>query len=121
MQQGLVSRKERVLSRTSDGAKSRRGKLVFASLVATILIALAPSSAVALKAHVFSSSFGETGSEPGQFSGPVAVAVQEVALADVGDVYVVDKGNKRIERFSTSGPAGDHTWGRSRPARMGRR
>jgi hypothetical protein len=94
---------ERVLCRIADGATARRGKLAFSSLVATLLVALAPSSALALKAHVFSASFGESGSGSGQFSGPVAVAVEEVALADIGDVYVVDKGNKRVEQFTASG------------------
>jgi hypothetical protein len=92
-----------VFGRIADGVMTRCGKFVFWSLIAMSVVALAPSSARALKAHVFSSSFGESGSGTGQFSGPVAVAVQEVALADIGDVYVVDKGNKRVEQFAASG------------------
>lgn len=50
-------------------------------------------------------SFGEPGSGPGQFKEPVGVAVNDVTglQAGEGDVYVVDSGNDRVERFSSSG------------------
>jgi hypothetical protein len=63
--------------------------------------------AVAEKAHVYSSSFGEAGSGPGQLTEPSGVAVNDStdALSEpaAGDVYVVDKGNDRVERFSSTG------------------
>ncbi len=42
--------------------------------------------------------FGSSGSEPGQLSRPEALDVDQV-----GDVWVVDAGNQRIERFDESG------------------
>jgi hypothetical protein len=50
-------------------------------------------------------SFGESGSGPGQFKEPVGVAVNDATglEAGEGDVYVVDSGNDRVERFSSSG------------------
>jgi hypothetical protein len=89
-------------------------------------VGVAPASA--LNGHVFSSAFGwhvdkttggnvctaasgdecgpgEAGAEPGQFSepngseDPSGVAVNDAT----GDVYVVDRGNNRIEQFSAAG------------------
>jgi NHL repeat-containing protein/WD40 repeat protein len=85
-----------------------------------LLVGVAPASA--LNAHVFSSAFGwhvdkttegnvctaasgdecgagEAGAEPGQFSEPSGVAVNDAT----GDVYVVDRGNNRVEQFSAAG------------------
>jgi DNA-binding beta-propeller fold protein YncE len=45
---------------------------------------------------VFSSSFGKEGSGAGEFKESSALAVNEAT----GDVYVVDHGNNRVERFS---------------------
>ena len=59
--------------------------------------------------HAYSASFGEpckTGEYPcgpGKFNGPSGVAVNEVTPGDVGDVYAVNKGNNRVEYFSSSG------------------
>jgi DNA-binding beta-propeller fold protein YncE len=53
--------------------------------------------------HVFASTFGEEGSGPGQLKEPSGVAVNEVALGAVGDVYVADSGNHRVLRFSQEG------------------
>ncbi len=55
--------------------------------------------ALALKAHVYSSSFGGEGSGPGQFKEPSGVAVNDAT----GDVYVVDKGNNRVQEFNSTG------------------
>jgi hypothetical protein len=49
---------------------------------------------------------GEEGSGNGQFKNPTAVAVNSsTSLTEpaAGDVYVVDKGNNRVERFSSTG------------------
>jgi hypothetical protein len=43
-------------------------------------------------------SWGTAGSGDGQFSGPLGVAIDLV-----GNVYVVDSGNNRIQKFNTSG------------------
>ena len=63
------------------------------------VLALGVSPAFARKVYVPSVSFGGEGSGPGQFKEPVGVAVND----ETGDVYVVDKGNKRVEEFTASG------------------
>jgi phosphodiesterase/alkaline phosphatase D-like protein len=78
-------------------------------LVASLVVAGALSGALvfaapgALASYGFGGSFGEEGSGPGQFKEPVAVAVDEVAPGVEGDVYVLDRGNDRVEWFSSSG------------------
>jgi hypothetical protein len=57
------------------------------------------SAASATRGHVFASSFGSEGAGPGQFTEPSGVAVNE----GTHDVYVVDKGNNRVERFAQNG------------------
>jgi hypothetical protein len=67
------------------------------AIVSGLLVWSTP--ALAQRAHVFSSSFGSAGSGSGQFSGPTGVAVDEAT----GDVYVDDRGNGRVEKFSAAG------------------
>ncbi len=55
--------------------------------------------ALAQREHVFSKSFGSEGSGDGELAQPGAVAVNEAT----GDVYVVDRGNERVEIFSSTG------------------
>jgi hypothetical protein len=50
----------------------------------------------------FIAAFGSSGSANGQFSGPNGIAVDNSGLLS-GDVYVVDAGNNRVERFSPAG------------------
>jgi hypothetical protein len=57
------------------------------------------ASSLAARGHAFGSSFGGKGSGEGQFDEPSGVAVSYMS----GDVYVVDKGNNRVEYFSASG------------------
>jgi hypothetical protein len=66
---------------------------------------LCAAPAFALQVHVFERSFGEPGSGPGQLKEPVGVAVNDSTSLEPtsGNVYVVDKGNNRVERFSSSG------------------
>jgi hypothetical protein len=87
----------------------RRGAshAVLAALVSVLcaLAALAPASALALN-HGFTGAFGSettTPANPYPLSNPSGVAVNEVTSGDVGDVYVVDKGNNRVEVFNSSG------------------
>lgn len=49
--------------------------------------------------HVLGQTFGEAGHEPGQFNEPTSIAVSSATH----DVYVVDKGNGRVEKFTDSG------------------
>jgi hypothetical protein len=46
---------------------------------------------------------GQEGSGEGQFKAPSGVAVEEVAPGKVGDVYVVDTGNNRVQWFNAEG------------------
>jgi hypothetical protein len=64
---------------------------------------LVTTPALALSDHAYQGSFGSSGAGAGQFDEPSGVAVEEVALGKVGDVYVVDRGNDRVEWFSPEG------------------
>jgi DNA-binding beta-propeller fold protein YncE len=67
------------------------------------MLAFTSAPALAAEGHVFSSSFGEacTGAPcgPTQFSDPTGVAINNAT----GNVYVVDKGNNRVEEFDPTG------------------
>lgn len=58
-----------------------------------------PPAALARTVHVFSTTFGSEGSGSGQFVEPVGVAVNSTTH----DVYVVDRTNGRVEKFSANG------------------
>jgi streptogramin lyase len=76
---------------------------VLALTLTTVLLLIAASTSLAVNVHVFASSFGAVGTGAGQFEGPSGVAVEEVALGKVDDVYVVDRGNDRVQWFSAEG------------------
>ena len=79
---------------------SRNGRL--AGLVLCIALGglLAWSApALAARGHIFSTSFAGPGSGNGELNEPAGVAVND----STHDVYVVDKGNNRVEEFSASG------------------
>jgi hypothetical protein len=69
------------------------------------ILSFACASAFAVHIYYPSTSFGAPGSGPGQFNEPIGVAVNDGtgAEAGAGDVYVADKGNDRVERFSAGG------------------
>jgi hypothetical protein len=58
-----------------------------------------PSVALATRGHVLATTFGKAGSGNGELNGPSGVAVNEATH----DVYVVDKGNDRVENFTAAG------------------
>jgi DNA-binding beta-propeller fold protein YncE len=64
--------------------------------IGALLLWSAPALALSQRGHVLSFSFGTGGSGEGQFFEPGGVAVNE----STGDVYVADRGNNRVERFS---------------------
>jgi DNA-binding beta-propeller fold protein YncE len=73
-----------------------RGSLVwFCVLVGSVSLWGTP--AVAKVIHVQDSEYGSEGSGPGQFSGPLGLAVND----QTHNVYVVDGGNGRVEEFSS--------------------
>jgi DNA-binding beta-propeller fold protein YncE len=55
--------------------------------------------ALAARGHVLEGSFGKAGSGNGELSAPANVAVNEAT----GEVYVLDKGNDRVEYFTAAG------------------
>ncbi len=65
------------------------------------VLVLSAGSALAARGHVFceTCTFGSKGAGPGQFENPAGVAIDEAT----GDVYVVDKGDDRVEWFSSTG------------------
>jgi len=72
--------------------------LVAASVL--VLFSLAsPVSAFAETHRGFTGSFGSEGTEAGKLTEPAGVAVNQAT----GDVYVVDKGNSRIDEFEADG------------------
>lgn len=82
-------------------ARQRRARLALATCLLSIVLAIwsVPALALSQRGHVFAQAFGEPGSAAGQLSEPAGVAVAEAS----GDVYVVDRGNNRIERFGPDG------------------
>ena len=87
-------------SEGSRGAARRRGLL--ATLLALCGLLLFSASALALvkRGHVYESalSFGSKGQGEGQFENPAGIAISQVGKT-AGDIYVVDRGNNRIEQF----------------------
>ena len=96
-----LSRGKGIGAPETDGGSGafRAGRRLALSVLATTLGALAFASAPALAAssHVFSGEFnGGVGHE---FNDPTGIAVNNAT----GDVYVVDKGNNRVEEFNSEG------------------
>ncbi len=75
-------------------------------VLVTVMLGFA-SPASAKKVYIPGVPFGSEGSGNGQFKEPVGVAVDDssepLVQPAAGDVYVVDKGNDRVERFSSTG------------------
>jgi hypothetical protein len=93
-----VAEPARVLAFDGSGApKIGRAALLVVLVLGALLLTTTP--ALATGEHTFSDSFGAPGSGPGELTEPAGVAVDEAT----GDVYVVDKGDNRVERFSSTG------------------
>ena len=75
--------------------------VVLALLVAVItVVGPAPNPAAAVELPpVFSLKWGTSGSGNGQFNSPYGVAVDSSS----GNVYVVDTGNRRVQKFTSTG------------------
>jgi DNA-binding beta-propeller fold protein YncE len=69
------------------------------TLLAGLVVWAAPALALSQRGYVFETSIGSSGSQAGQVSKPSGVAVNEAT----GDLYVVDRGNNRVEQFSAEG------------------
>jgi DNA-binding beta-propeller fold protein YncE len=70
---------------------------IAALVVVAALFAATP--ALARRGHEFGKAFGTVGSGEGQFKEPAGIAVNEATH----QLYVVDKGNDRVEVFSSTG------------------
>jgi DNA-binding beta-propeller fold protein YncE len=66
-----------------------------AVLLASLVAGAQSASALSTRGHAFLESFGAPGGAAGQLNQPRGVAVNETT----GDIYVVDAGNSRVERF----------------------
>jgi hypothetical protein len=83
------------------GGDMKRNKTNFfavfvGALVASVVMA---TPALAATGHGFTASFGSEGSAAGQIEEPAGVAVND----KTHDVYVVDRGNNRIDEFESDG------------------
>ncbi len=78
-------------------------RVLCASLASLVVLAVAgtclATSAFAGEGYGVRSTFGSAGTGPGEFEGPLGVAVNQ----ESGDVYVSDSGNRRVEYFSAAG------------------
>ncbi|HEX9482741.1 MAG TPA: hypothetical protein VF927_11625, partial [Solirubrobacteraceae bacterium] len=83
------------------GGHRVRGRTLCALLAAAGALLVLCSSATALsqRGHVLERSFGSPGSAAGQLEEPKGVAINESS----GDIYVVDSGNNRVDRFDHEG------------------
>ena len=90
------------------GGLHTRGMMAAALVlaVAALLALCSSATALPLRGHVLERSFGSTGSEAGQMLEPKGVAINE----KTGDIYVVDSGNNRVDRFNKEG-AFIEAWG----------
>ena len=79
------------------------GRVVALVCILFGVLAFSSAPALAVRSHVFEKSFGEpcttTPCSDGQFNEPAGVAVNEAT----GGVYVVDKGDHRVEWFNSTG------------------
>jgi DNA-binding beta-propeller fold protein YncE len=67
--------------------------------VGLLLTIAASASALSQRGHVLANTFGTEGSGAGELKDPQGVAVNE----QTGDIYVVDAGNARVDRFDAEG------------------
>ena len=81
------------------GARNRAVAIVLALGALGAGLLLSSATALAGEGYGVSGTFGSAGSGAGQFSGPEGVAVGQGS----GEVFVVDQGNNRVERFSGAG------------------
>ncbi|MGA9285293.1 MAG: hypothetical protein WBV85_07605 [Solirubrobacteraceae bacterium] len=81
----------------------KRIAAVLAVLFATVGVSALFGPSTFAAEYLPSGTFGSEGSGDGQFEAPAGVAVNEVAVGALGDVYVIDTGNERIERFDFEG------------------
>jgi DNA-binding beta-propeller fold protein YncE len=85
------------IARMRVGTAFRGGLLVL--LAAVFALVGLTASALAGTGHRYVGQFSSPGSALGELSGPSGLAVRQSS----GDVYVLDQGNGRVERFDAAG------------------
>src|ERR1700688_2286417 len=102
----IVCGLEREVPPSATGVTVHRRPALLTLLALTATLAFWPAPASASRGHVFAGvTIGEpckAGEEPcpaGKLKEPSGVAVSEA----MGDVYVIDAGNQRVERFNAKG------------------
>ena len=92
-----------VLARTRGVRRVGRWLVVSCVVVCGVLLSSGPALALGQRGHVFSFSLPKSvGAGEVPLSNPAGVAVSDVGES-AGDVYVVDRGNNRIEKFDSEG------------------
>lgn len=71
--------------------------LIAATLIVGLAVGCRPTDS-STASYEFARTWGESGSEPGQFQQPIGVAI-----ANEGEVFVSEAGNRRIQVFSREG------------------
>jgi DNA-binding beta-propeller fold protein YncE len=93
----------RMHGRCSGIGDGRRARLLLVLVLAAWVLGAeawtGQAQALSQQGHVAAGAFGAEGSGAGQLREPTAVAVN----AHTGDIYVVDRGNARIDRFDAAG------------------
>lgn len=82
---------------TSRPMNDCRSFLLIVTLIAGLAVGCQPTDS-SVPTYEFARTWGESGSEPGQFQQPIGVAI-----ANEGDVFVSEAGNRRIQVFSREG------------------
>jgi len=95
-------------------ARRRRASLGLALATAAIaLLAMVPPATAGMRVSGFlGSPTGAAGTDGGLFSGPTGIAINQTGAGGVavGEIYVADTGNHRIQQFDPSG-AFVRAWG----------
>jgi hypothetical protein len=80
----------------------RASLVTLGTLVAVLALSSSPALALTQRGHVFGYSFGQAAANA-ELSSPAGIAVNESSH----EVYVVDRGKNRVDRFQCGGPASE--------------
>jgi len=100
----LAARASSYVSDGSGASSTRRSRLALLSLAALLFATLLIVASASASKEVFN-YFGGEGSLGGQFKTPGDSAVNNTGAgpANVGDIYVADENNNRVQRFDSLG------------------
>jgi len=118
--------KNRVSQLTASGKLTNRrsphargvAKIATPLILGLVALGIAATPALAAEQWGAVGAFGSGGSGAGQFKQPSGVAVNNATTGpNAGDVYVVDKGNNRVEWFDSAGKYEGQFNGSATPAK----